>query len=54
MPAVSGLTQDMFNTLCTSQMYSYIYPKLTWNPQTPSAVRFDNFQVNVGYTGGGF
>ena len=54
MPTYAGLTQTAFDALCLSQMNAAIYPKLTWNPQTPSAVRFDNFVVNEGYTGGGF
>jgi hypothetical protein len=54
MPSYAGLTQSVFDTLCASQMNAAIYPKLTWNPQTPSAARFDNFVVNEGYTGGGF
>jgi hypothetical protein len=54
MPVYSGLTQSLFASLCASQMNAAIYPMLTWNPQTPSAARFDNFVVNEGYTGAGF
>jgi len=49
-PSYPGLTQDLFDTLCASQKKTAIYPKLTWNPQTPSAARFDNFEVREGYT----
>lgn len=50
MPSYAGLTQAVFDKLCTTQKYTYIFPKLTWNPQTPSAVRFDNFVVTQGFT----
>ena len=53
-PSFPGLTQAIFDKLCTSQRVSYIFPALTWNPQVPSAARFDNFTVVSGYpaTGG--
>ncbi len=50
MPSMPGLTQGAFDQLCASQMNAAIFPKLTWNPQTLSAARFDNFVVNQGYT----
>jgi hypothetical protein len=53
-PSYPGLTPALFSTLCASQMNAAIYPKLTWNPSTPSAARFDNFVVNDGYTDAGF
>jgi hypothetical protein len=53
-PAYPGLTQAIFDELCASQMNPAIYPKLTWNPGTPSAARFDNFLVTEGYTSAGF
>jgi hypothetical protein len=49
-PSYPGLTQPLFDALCASQKNTAIYPKLTWNPQTPSAARFDNFEVHEGYT----
>lgn len=54
MPSYAGLTQSVFEALCASQINPAIYPALTWNPQTPSAARFDNILVQEGYTGGGF
>ncbi len=54
MPSYPGLTQSAFDALCASQINPAIYPVLTWNPQTVSAARFDNFLVQQGYTGGGF
>jgi hypothetical protein len=54
LPSYAGLSQPLFDALCASQLKAAIYPKLTWNPQTPSAARFDNFVVKEGYTGGGF
>jgi hypothetical protein len=53
-PSYPGLTPALFSTLCASQMNAAIFPKLTWNPSTPSAARFDNFTVNEGYTDAGF
>ena len=53
-PSYPGLTPALFSTLCASQMNAAIYPKLTWNPSTPSAARFDNFVVSDGYTDAGF
>ena len=50
LPSVPGLTPEVFTALCASQMNAAIFPKLTWNPHTPSAARFDNFVVNQGYT----
>ncbi len=54
MPSYSGLTQSRFDALCASQMNVSIYPILTWNPQTPTAARFDNFVVTQGYTNAPF
>ena len=48
-PSYPGLTQAIFDKLCTSQRVAYIFPNLTWNPQVPSAARFDNFTVVSGY-----
>ncbi len=50
-PAYPGLTLAMYDTLCASQRISLIYPTATWNPQTPSTARFDNFKVVKGYLG---
>jgi len=50
MPSYPGLTQPVFDKLCSTQKNTFIFPKLTWNPQTPSAVRFDNFVVTQGFT----
>lgn len=48
-PSYPGLTQALFDKLCTSQRVATIFPNLTWNPQVPSAARFDNFTVVSGY-----
>ena len=48
-PSYPGLTQAVFDKLCTSQRVAYIFPNLTWSPQVPSAARFDNFMVVSGY-----
>ena len=53
-PSYPGLTLAIFNTLCTSQRIAYIFPTITWNPQRPSAARFDNFTVTDGYTNAPF
>jgi hypothetical protein len=53
-PTYPGLTPALFSALCASQMNAAIYPKLTWNPSTPSVARFDNFTVNDGYTDAAF
>lgn len=50
-PTYATLTQERFDQLCRSQMNPAIFPVLTWDPQTPSAARFDNFVVKTGYTG---
>ncbi|MDB5887588.1 MAG: hypothetical protein JWM03_460, partial [Rhodocyclales bacterium] len=49
-PSYPGLTQSIYDTLCTSQRIAYIFPTITWNPQRPSAAHFDNFTVTDGYT----
>jgi len=54
MPNYPGLTQPVFNQLCASQLVPYIWPSLTWNPQTPTAADFDNFVVQQGYTNAPF
>ncbi|MDX2052812.1 MAG: hypothetical protein SFV15_10500 [Polyangiaceae bacterium] len=50
LPAYPGLTQGLFDDLCASQYLPAIFPNLTWEPQTPSAIRFDNLKVVQGYT----
>jgi hypothetical protein len=50
-PSYPSLTAERFTQLCSSQMNPAIFPVLTWDPQTPSAARFDNFVVKSGYTG---
>lgn len=50
MPSYPSLTQPVFDKLCATQKNAFIFPKLTWNPQTPSAVRFDDFVVTQGFT----
>ncbi|MEC5386906.1 cellulose binding domain-containing protein [Uliginosibacterium sp. H3] len=49
MPSYAGLTQARFDQLCASQKNPAIFPNLTWNPQRPSAARFDNMTVTEGY-----
>ncbi|MFT4173214.1 MAG: cellulose binding domain-containing protein [Rhodocyclaceae bacterium] len=49
MPSYPNLTQTRFDQLCASQKNAAIFPALTWEPQTPSAARFDNFTVTSGY-----
>ena len=53
-PSYPGLTQAIYDNLCTSQRIAYIFPTLTWNPQRPSAARFDNLTVTDGYTNAPF
>jgi hypothetical protein len=52
-PSYPGLTQQRYDQLCASQRNPEIYPTMTWNPQTPSAARFDNIKVVEGYLGDG-
>ena len=54
MPSYAGLTQARFDQLCSSQINPPLFPIRTWNPQTPSAARFDNLTVTDGYTNAPF
>ncbi|MGC3962208.1 MAG: cellulose binding domain-containing protein [Rhodocyclaceae bacterium] len=54
MPSYPNLTQARFDELCASQKNAAIFPTLTWEPQTPSAARFDNIVVTPGYTNAPF
>jgi len=54
LPTYPGLTQPIFDSLCASQRLDFVFPSLTWEPQTPSAARFDNITVVEGYTAAPF
>lgn len=54
LPSYPGLTQSRFDELCAGQMTNITYGVYTWNPLTPSAARFDNFEVTNAYNSAAF
>ncbi|HXB62369.1 MAG TPA: hypothetical protein VNU94_05920, partial [Acidobacteriaceae bacterium] len=47
----TGMTQAIYEELCSSQRVEYIWPTNTWVPQTPSQVYFADINAYTGYQG---